>query len=107
MFPAILTCLIAALALCGCARPKPIAATTPIIINIAADGMLAVDGRVCEPAELTARLRAESHRKSAGVTIFSARKTSCSCGNNAIEACEEANLKINRLQPAPSEQARS
>jgi len=60
---------VVAFALCGCARPKPIAATTPIIINIAAAGTVGCrwpavwTGGVSRPAPVraTSEVRRRHH----------------------------------------------
>ena len=85
--------LAAALALLGCAHTKPVTASTPIVIKIAADGTLAVDGQQCAWAQLADKLKTEQYRKSAAVIIYTAKGTRYSDVTAAFDACKTAGLE--------------
>jgi biopolymer transport protein ExbD len=85
---------IVAFSLLGCTHPKPVTASTPIVISIAADGALAVDGRRCAWSELADKLQSEAYRKSTGVTIRADRKTRFSDILAALEACKIAGISV-------------
>jgi len=93
-------CLAAAFALLGCAHTKPMTASTPIVIKIAADGTLAVDGQQCAWAQLADKLKTEQYRKSAGVTICAAKETRWSDITAACDACKTAGLEKLSMQTA-------
>ena len=91
-------CLAAVFTLLGCAHTKPVTAGTPVVISIAADGTLAVDGQQCAWAQLADKLRAEQYRKSAGVTICAAKETRFSDVTAALDACKTTGLEKPSVQ---------
>ena len=93
-----IVCLAVALTLLGCAHTKPVTASTPIIISIATNGTLAIDGQQCAWAQLADKLRSEQYRRSAGVTIQADKMTSFSDVNAAMEACKTAGLEKTSLR---------
>jgi biopolymer transport protein ExbD len=88
----IIGCLAVVFTLLGCSHTKPLAARTPIVISIAADGTLAIDGQQCAWEQLADRLRSEQYRQSAGVTIQADKKTRFSDVIAVVEACKAAGM---------------
>ena len=86
-------CLAAVFTLLGYAHTKPVTARAPIVISIAADGALAVDGKQCAWAQLADKLKTEQYRKSAGVKICAAKVTRYSDVTAALDACKTAGIE--------------
>ena len=92
--------LAAAFAMLGCAHTKPVTTSTPIVIKIAADGTLAVDGQQCAWAQLADKLKTEQYGRSADVTIYAAKKARYSDVTAALDACKTAGLEKFSLRAA-------
>jgi biopolymer transport protein ExbD len=93
-------CLAAVFTLLGCAHTKAVTASTPVVVKIAADGSLAVDGQQCAWAQLADKLKTQQYRKSAGVTLCAAKQTRWSDVTAVQDACNAAGFEIRAMQPA-------